>query len=69
MTTIVLTVEGMACEHCVAAITTALTTVPGITKVQVELNAKTVTVDYEPEQCSAENIRLTIEDQGYEVVA
>ena len=64
----VLSVDGMSCEHCVRAITNALEPLPGILGVAVELSAKTVTVEHEPEQISMEKIRAEIEDQGYEVI-
>ena len=41
---IVLHVEGMMCEHCKARVEKALSAVPGVTKVKVDLAAKTSTV-------------------------
>ncbi|MEL5849522.1 MAG: heavy-metal-associated domain-containing protein [Candidatus Igneacidithiobacillus chanchocoensis] len=37
MATIELKVEGMTCEHCVRAATTALRAVPGVEKIEVRL--------------------------------
>jgi copper chaperone len=37
MATVTLNVSGMTCEHCVAAVTRALTNVPGVESAQVSL--------------------------------
>lgn len=37
-------VDGMTCAHCVAAVTTELTALPGVDDVAVDLEAGTVTV-------------------------
>ncbi|MDX9872455.1 MAG: copper chaperone CopZ [Clostridia bacterium] len=63
----VLKVEGMSCEHCVKAVTKAAGALPGVENVAVDLAAKTVTVEYDPDKSSVEKIKLEIEDQGYEV--
>lgn len=62
-------VEGMACEHCVRAITGAVGKLPGVSAVLVDLSAKTATVEYDPAECPLDRIKLEIEDQGYEVLA
>ncbi len=40
----VLSVPDISCEHCVAAITGEVTKVEGVTAVDVDLDAKTVSV-------------------------
>jgi len=42
---------------------------PGMRSVAVDLKAKTVSVEYDPAQCSRERIAREIEDAGYDVVA
>ena len=64
----VLKVDGMSCTHCVKAVTSAVGTLPGVTSVAVDLREKTVTIDHDPNQSTLEQIRLQIEDQGYDVV-
>lgn len=64
----VLKVEGMSCSHCVNAVTKAVTALAGVSGVNVDLEGKTVTVDYEEEKVSLENIAEAIEDEGYDVV-
>lgn len=65
----VLKVDGMSCEHCVKAITKAAGTLPGVENVAVDLEAKTVTVEYDPDKSPLDKIKFEIEDQGYEIVA
>jgi copper chaperone len=65
----VLNVEGMACDHCVKAITNAVGALPGVNRVSVDLHSRTVTVEYDPAQSPLHKIKAEIEDQGYDVVA
>jgi copper chaperone len=44
----VIKVDGMSCDHCVKAITKAVTALPGINGVDVDLKAGTVTVEHDP---------------------
>jgi copper chaperone len=69
METTVLSVEGMSCQHCVKAVTQAVGRLPGAGKVTVDLKAKTVTVTYDPGKTPLSDIKLAIEDEGYEVIA
>ncbi len=64
----VIKVDGMSCEHCVKAIKSAVGALPGVTAVAVDLTAKTVTVGHDPDKTMLEQIRLEIEDQGYDVI-
>ncbi len=64
----VINVDGMACEHCVKAITNAVGALSGVSGVSVDLDAKTVTVDHDPDQASLDKIRAEIEDQGYDII-
>ncbi|MDR3304637.1 MAG: copper chaperone CopZ [Clostridiales Family XIII bacterium] len=65
----VLNVDGMSCEHCVNAVTKAVTALPGIGSVAVDLDAKTVAVEYDPAVVTPDQIGTEIEDQGYDIVA
>lgn len=69
MATTVLHVEGMSCEHCVKAVTKAVTALDGVSGVQVDLQGKTVTVEHDPEAATLAQMKEAIEDQGYDVVA
>lgn len=63
----IIKVKGMSCDHCVKAITKAVSALPGINGVEVSLSAATVTVEYDGAKSSLDNIRSEIEDQGYDV--
>jgi copper chaperone len=65
----VLNVDGMSCEHCAKAITKAVSALPGIHSVDVNLKAKTVTVAHDTAQTPLDKIRFEIEEQGYEVIS
>ncbi|KHF27746.1 Copper chaperone CopZ [Anoxybacillus sp. BCO1] len=47
MMTITLQVQGMTCGHCKAAVTNALQTLDGVSRVEVHLQEGTVDVDYD----------------------
>ena len=54
----------MSCAHCVAAITSAVSPLPGVTAVDVALEAGTVRVDGSPDVAA---VSAAIEDAGYDV--
>ena len=62
-----LKVEGMSCKHCVKAVTEAVSALPGIAGVTVDLGAKTVTVEYDPDKTGLDKIKAEIQEQGYDV--
>ena len=61
-----LTVEGMMCEHCQARVEKALAAVKGVKRAQVDLEAKTATVE-----CGLlvgdKALKQAVTDAGYEV--
>ena len=63
--TTVYTVDGMTCQHCVNAVTTEVSAVPGVEAVEVDLAAKTVTVTGGDDAA----VRAAIDEAGYEVAA
>ncbi len=67
MNTISYSVPDVSCGHCRAAITSEVSTVAGVESVDVDLDAKTVTVTGEPLDEAA--IIAAIDDAGYEVAA
>mgnify|MGYP000925466047 FL=1 len=62
-------VEGMSCQHCVKAVTGALSALPGVAFVSVDLACKAVAVEYDPAKTSTDQLKAEIEDQGYDVIA
>ena len=63
----ILNVEGMSCNHCVNGIKKAVEELDGVISVEVSLEDKTVTVEYDPMKVKSSNIQVTIEDEGYTV--
>ncbi|GAE87849.1 copper chaperone CopZ [Acetivibrio straminisolvens] len=63
----VLKVEGMSCSHCENAIKKSVGALDGVNAVTVDLEGKTVTVEYESSKVSLDRIKSEIEDQGYDV--
>ena len=61
-------VEGMTCDHCVRAVTTEVSSIPGVTDVDVDLPSGAVRVtSAEPVDEGA--FRAAVEEAGYEVRA
>lgn len=63
-TTIVLSVPGISCGHCVAAITGEVQAVAGVERVEVSIDTKTVTVTGAVDVAA---IEAAIVEAGYEV--
>jgi copper chaperone len=61
-----LIVSGMSSHHCAMIVKGALKSL--VNKVDVDLSANTVTLEYNEGQVSLDTIRETIEEQGYKVV-
>jgi copper chaperone len=68
MTSKIINVEGMSCDHCKMAVTKAVSALEGVSAVEVSLENKTVSVDFEEERLPIDAIKQAIEGQGYDVV-
>jgi copper chaperone len=62
-----LNVEGMTCQHCVHAVKGAVSALSGVGKVEVSLEKKKATVDFDPGITNLAAITTAIEEQGYSV--
>lgn len=60
-------VEGITGDDSAESLKNSLTILNGIAEVIVDINAKRVAVEYDEERLSAEIIKGTIEDAGFEV--
>ena len=67
MSTVTYSVPGVSCAHCKSAIESEVSGVPGVTSVDVDLDAKTVTVVGEPLDERA--LEAAIAEAGYEVAS
>jgi copper chaperone len=59
-----LQIDDMSCGHCVAAVSSALKAVPGVTVSDVRLGGATVQADLDV--TTAEAIARAVKDAGYE---
>jgi len=66
---VTLQVEGMTCGHCVKSVENSVGAMNGVDRVLVELNDGTVAVEYNENDVNVQEIKDTIEDQGYTVKA
>jgi P-type Cu+ transporter len=60
-------VSGMSCASCVASLETALSRVPGVEHVSVNLATERVTVTYDSSIADLQAVAQAIEDAGYRV--
>lgn len=60
-------VPGVHCGHCEAAIKQEVGAVPGVEQVEVDLEAKTVTVS--GSELDDSRLRAAIDEAGYDVAA
>ncbi len=63
-----ITVKGMSCGHCAAAVTKALEALPGVSQVQVDLGNGRVTFAA-ANPVPKEELAKVIKAAGYEMVA
>lgn len=66
-TTETISVPEVHCDHCVSSIEGALNPLPGVESASVDLDARNVTVTFDPHQMSRGDLVTAIEDQGYDV--
>jgi copper chaperone CopZ len=60
-------VSGMTCSHCENAVRGEISSIPGVTSVDVDLAAGKVTVTADPDP-SPDAVRAAVAEAGYEVV-
>ena len=62
-----ITVKGMSCGHCAAAVTKALEELPGVSQVQVDLSNGRGTFESD-NPVSQEDLARVVKSAGYEMV-
>lgn len=67
MSTTTWTVQGMTCSHCVHAVTTEISAIPGVSGVAVDLTSGLVTVTAESDP-STESVAAAVDEAGYTLV-
>lgn len=69
MTQTTLNVPDITCGHCDRTITYALTPVAGVERVAVDIPAKQVEVEYDPDRVTLDQITTILEDEDYPVAS
>ena len=64
---VTLAVPEISCDHCKNTIEGALTQLDGVSRAEVVVDAKTVTVSFDDAETDVEAIRAAIENEGYDV--
>ena len=63
--TLVRTAPDISCEHCANAITGALRALDGVSDVDVDVDGKRVTVEYDDARAAPAAIDAALEEEGY----
>jgi len=63
--TVSFSVEGMTCMSCVNRIETALIKLPGVSRVFVDLSARSATIGFDPDMLRTEQLKSAIDALGY----
>jgi copper chaperone len=61
-------VDGMSCGHCIETIENAVGKMDGVNQVQVSLENKNVSVDFDESQTTVDAIKETIVEAGFETL-
>jgi copper chaperone len=67
MTARTLSVPGISCEHCKMSIEQAVSELPGVDAVEVDISARTVDLSFDEAAVGLDQIIGAIEEVGYEV--
>ena len=63
----VLKVEGMTCQHCVQTVSETVGKMTGVQKVDVKLDQKEVTIEFDESQTKLDEVSTQIVEAGFEV--
>ena len=66
--TVSIKIDGMMCEHCVKAVTKALSAIDGVTVQSVSLEDGVAKVGV-PDDFDTSKLKAPIEEEGYEVIS
>lgn len=66
METTIIKVGGMSCQKCVASVTGVLSQLPGVSAVQVSLEAGEAQVSFDPDQVNLAALKDAVEDAGFD---
>ena len=63
----VVTAPDISCAHCAAAISTAVSAIPGVDAVDVDIANKRVTIGHQPGAVDLAEIARVMDDEGYPI--
>ncbi|MDO3634586.1 heavy-metal-associated domain-containing protein [Mycolicibacterium arseniciresistens] len=66
MSTVTLTVTGMTCGHCAASVREEVSSIDGVTGVDVDVSSGRLTID-SVRELDAQVIRNAVEEAGYQL--
>ncbi len=67
MKTDTINVSGMTCGGCTSRVTRALSSIPGVAKVDVSLPRKTAEVTFDEARASVESMGAALHSAGYDL--
>ncbi len=67
MSQITLTVPDISCAHCEKTVLGVLQGRPGVNKVQVDIPAKLVYLDYDEQALNLDEVKDALDEEGYSV--
>jgi copper ion binding protein len=65
MKTAEIPIQGMTCNHCVHAVTSALKSLPGVEEVELTLQDAKARVSYDESRVNEQQMRDAIVEEGY----
>lgn len=68
LNSLIISVQGMSCNHCKASVEKALKTLEGVEKAEVDLQKAQVNVEFDPGKISQDDLQEAITSAGYEIV-
>lgn len=69
MQTAILIIKGMTCMGCVSSIRTILEKIPGVSGAEVSFEDAQVTIQFDAARTGVDQLKLAIEDAGFEVIS
>jgi len=67
MSKLLLSIDGMACNHCTASVTSAITALNGVESADVSLEEKSAAVVYDSSKVTADAIADVVDELGFTV--
>jgi copper chaperone len=63
----IVTAPDISCAHCATAITSAVSAIPGVDVVEVDIPGKRVTISHQPGTVDLAEVARVMDDEGYPI--